>query len=494
MEKSEISFKVLKNVTKEKKYSDYEIKVLQRFIKEFESVCGEYLNRDELIKRLMENFNGFAYVRDMNRFAAVYSIESGEKNKKVLLNGSIISNTESEMKSAMLFHELFHVVTRNEKYKCTGFDQHRENVELNQECLGRGINEATTEYATIKRNQICKFQSGEQRKFGFYEYGPELIRELDNALGEGTLFNTILNCPQDLNKVLGNNAQIIVNGLDYLYDQDSNVMYDTITSKAYINSERGRDVYSDIVQSIIEIKCQNITDMKEKIQIICDTIQNLSNGSMKIGSNFKIYSYLYEEICKAVKSGIKIEDIIENISDKQKIMIQKCINFNRFKYASTTEIIELLNDKDYINEIKRIGNDDKVNLINGFDTINYGEVEKNLFEEKILEQILPNFDGELRKLLVEALPNGVGEELIKKGIDIHQLDFNICYSSKIPEECYGLNLFVAKDDEQQYIGTILIKDERVISTELIQYDDYNSGDMPEQPMTWSDVDADWVEL
>ncbi|MBP3707910.1 MAG: hypothetical protein J6J36_04815 [Clostridia bacterium] len=84
MEKSEISFKVLKNVTKEKKYSDYEIKVLQRFIKEFESVCGEYLNRDELIKRLMENFNGFAYVRDMNRFAAVYSIESGEKNKKVL--------------------------------------------------------------------------------------------------------------------------------------------------------------------------------------------------------------------------------------------------------------------------------------------------------------------------------------------------------------------------------------------------------------------------
>lgn len=470
LEPKKISVTKLKKIAElnKKKYSKFDFKVMQNFIYEFEITCGKFLSQAELAQRLMENFNGCIFGLESDNYVAAYLCGEGKKNHNVEIARDKFIEYDSTTRKSILFHELMHAVTYNLKYNCVGFEKLLNKDEKKKTAfVGKGINEAVVEYVTNKRNKLFPLPPDAGVKVGFYDYAPELIEVLDKFLSEGTLINTIINAPQNLNDVLGNKSTAIVKGLDYLFFNNMDCKYDCKSSQNYLDTQKSREVYSYVLKNIIEIKCKDESDYKKKVLVTLDTLKKLSKGKLKICSNYPIYDYLYTNIVRAIKSGVQFKDIESNIDEEQKNMIHKSIIVHKLKHCKSDELVRLLNDKKYLRSIKKVFKDENFEVIDmnaSFYNMNF----KHTFMDDICQ-----IAGLNENINIEFLQSNIAKKLVKRGIDLRKIEFEECYSKSLPNGTFGTNIFALKEGKKEYIGTAVSKCNKKADYKLVQYDDYD---------------------
>ena len=96
----------IKEIFKEKEFSDEALYYLENAINEFEEVFGQYVSREELIERIKRNINSIEFVdkidykRENKCCLGLYSLQ----DKKI----QVLSTLDDEKKKSVFFHEFLH--------------------------------------------------------------------------------------------------------------------------------------------------------------------------------------------------------------------------------------------------------------------------------------------------------------------------------------------------------------------------------------------------
>lgn len=137
-------------VFKDKNFDDITLKYINNFIEEFDDLFGEYVNREEVIKRIKENLNLSFVFEDIKDAGGYYD----RINKKIALSNDI--NDEEELK-VVIFHEMIHCITARENY--TGFSKTYISEDYDEKIITcKGLTEGFTQLITQIRNS--KYYSG----------------------------------------------------------------------------------------------------------------------------------------------------------------------------------------------------------------------------------------------------------------------------------------------------------------------------------------------
>lgn len=290
------------------KYSDkYTLQILAEYIEEFQMLLGKYISTDEIIKRLKNNISSdFEYTDEPINgvLDGQYDIE----NKKVLIYRNKQANPDYI--KFVLFHELTHAVTTKELKN----GRNIMGFSFLEKSYGRGLNEAMTEWLSIRRNEMLN-----QKHDSGYNVIVEQIKILAQIIGEDELIKCYLYEPENLKELLAKN-NIDFDRLDTLYQIILSCRIDVyrLANGKMLDKITNYNLYKEC-QEINYIYCKaigevnTIEDFKRKYTILCSYKESTFNINNIISSQF--YLNIYNDVIKLMNKGYKINEIEQIVSD-----------------------------------------------------------------------------------------------------------------------------------------------------------------------------------
>lgn len=111
----------IKEKLKYKNFDERALNYICNFVEEFDSLFGKYVNKEEIIKRIINNLDNFEFCDEFSSLkgnvAGTYS--NSKKEIKILKN---IDKNDEKIKS-IIFHEMIHCITANPEEQVTGFSK-----------------------------------------------------------------------------------------------------------------------------------------------------------------------------------------------------------------------------------------------------------------------------------------------------------------------------------------------------------------------------------
>ena len=108
----------IKEKLKNKNFDERALNYICNFIEEFDSLFGKYINKEEVIKRIINNLDKFEFMNDLKKDVLG---EYSSLEKKIMISKKI-DKDEEKIKS-VIFHEMIHCITANTEELVTGFSK-----------------------------------------------------------------------------------------------------------------------------------------------------------------------------------------------------------------------------------------------------------------------------------------------------------------------------------------------------------------------------------
>lgn len=202
----------IREIFKDKKFSDEALMYLENAINEFEQVLGEYVPREKLIEMVKNNIDSIEFVDKINyrKSQCTYGIFHIKEKKIEVLGG-----LSEEEKKSVFFHEFLHaIVTENEKLY-TGF----QRVYYGQEFQGMGWNEGFVQMMTVERDKKI---TGKRVHDYAYPVLTELVGRISGVLGKEDLIEMYFNNPGQFLEFFDRriSSELFINCSDLIFDFD----------------------------------------------------------------------------------------------------------------------------------------------------------------------------------------------------------------------------------------------------------------------------------
>lgn len=289
------------NKLKEQYQDEDTIHILAEYVEEFQNILEKYVLTDEVIKRLKRNIiNDFKITEELinGKMDGQYD----DENKRVIIyKGRMF---DSNYIKFVLFHELTHAITTKELpngKRIMGFS-------FLEKSYGRGLNEAITEWLTMKRNDMLnqKYDSG-------YDVIVEQIKILAKIIGEDKIIHCYFYEPENFKNLLAE-YNIDFDRLDRLYQILLNFRVDihNLANLKRLNQITSYNLYKEC-NELVDIymnaigEITTIEEFKRKYEILCsyqDSTFNLNNII-----SYRFYYGIYNEVIELIGKGYKLEEI-----------------------------------------------------------------------------------------------------------------------------------------------------------------------------------------
>ena len=290
-----------------KQYSDeFTIKILNKFIEDFQNCFGEYLPTEEVIQRLKERVSNIVVVDKLinGKLDGRYNDET----KTVTLYKDVLK--DDQYCSYLIFHELLHAITTKDlpdSRRMFGFyDLSVKN--------GNCFNEAMTEWLTKIRNEKegINYSSG-------YDAISQQISILSQIIGNKKLLNTFLYEPENIRNLL-NEYNIDFDEIEQVFrlliQKESDIRHlgnrqklnDLNNVKLYEKCERLFDIFSNAIG-----KVDSLEKFKNKYKIL----NTYKNENLNLNKLIEVhyYSYMYADLRSVVKSGATQDEINDVLAE-----------------------------------------------------------------------------------------------------------------------------------------------------------------------------------
>lgn len=301
MEREDILFRL-----KEQYDDELTISIFANYIEDFQKCFSKYISTEEVIKRLKERVVHNIEVLDDyidGRLDGQYDI----KTQKIKLHKSVIQN--AQYCSYLAFHELTHAITSKQLPDgriIMGFS-------FINNCLGTGINEATTEWLTIIRNDIV----GGTGLSG-YQTIVEQIDHLARIIGKDKLINCFFYQPERLKTLLTENKidYSEIEDVFYIFIGKDYDVQNLVNQKKlekinnynlYKQSERLLKTYSQAIGTVT-----SLDDFRKKYHILGKYLNE--NVNLNKIMEFSYYTQMRYELIQLLNSGITKDTINSTLS------------------------------------------------------------------------------------------------------------------------------------------------------------------------------------
>lgn len=317
----------------QKKYDSKTLEIIEGYIEEFENNFGQYVSKEELISRIIDNLDNIEFDEEANAKLNSNGFYSSI-DKKI----SIRPNLDDKEMKTVIFHEMTHCITTLQN----GIGFERRYDELDGKYAGRGLNEGFVQYVTNIRDGEDEIIFGKKH----YPILTGIVENFAKIIGKDKFFNIAFNKPQEFLSELTNMIPMpesIVEEMDIIYKYEKE-MYTDYKEKRILailfdlKSEKQDDMelkfskerllhdFSGFAQ-IVGFKDSN--DFKEKMGI-------LANLSSIMDTKLDEMDY-YEILSNAVNSGISTEEIthiaseysfVESIEQQESDEIEESIDIS----------------------------------------------------------------------------------------------------------------------------------------------------------------------
>lgn len=258
-------------------YDDFTVKVLARYVEEFDMCFGKYLPSEEVIKRLKNRIKHNIEIID----EYIYGNTDGQydvNDEKIRLHKDVLEN--EEYCTYLTFHELTHAITTKDlpNGKMMGFSYIKNQY-------GTGLNESMTEWLTKIRNEKMKTQG-----LSNYETIVEQMRHLAYIVGTEKILECFFYEPENLKKVL----------------EEKGMNYDEVENAFYRFIGNDEDVQSLVGGHEKPKKFRNY-DLYREAEVLFD---NFSNALGEVDS-IKDFVRKYTILGNYINPKFNLNDIME---------------------------------------------------------------------------------------------------------------------------------------------------------------------------------------
>ncbi len=446
----------LKKVFEEKNFDEKTLELISNFLDEFDAIFGKYLSREKVIERIKNNLD----------YSVIFE-ESLERNASGVYNRNyktikLLTDMEDSMLKSVFFHEMIHCITAEKDFVGVGFKSYDETNEFKETILAsKGITEGFTQLLTKKRNEMVGVE------LDSYPILTDLMAEFTNIIGEDKFFNMIFNNPlgiEDVMKEAGivedhvgvheifslfqfisKNERDIYRGRELGESAEGNLLKSLFGNSSLfgINSLFGMDssqkkAVDDAKKEIVGIF---VRAYEKKTEPTIDGVVSLfkktqSNSKiLDLANNLEIFKICCDKFKKIESEDETREDLLEQLPEDLKNLIDTQLKFEKFLNLPSKEII------------KRIIEHPR-------------EIEKDfcgdIFKDDYIEQIGRKLFIGIRRTdhiinLTTELFGELGETIQKNGYNIEELAFEFIDLSNSTGMLF--NMYQIDENEGHYIGT-----------------------------------------
>lgn len=430
----------IKEVFKDKNFDDLTLHYINIFIEEFSELFGEYVSKEELVKRIKQNLNHSFEFAELTDERGIYN----GKEKKITL-ANFIKDNEAEMRE-VIFHEMIHCITARGKY--TGFSRsyavyEEEDLQI---VTAHGLTEGFTQYLTQLRNE--RFN---HKVVTSYPILAEQTINLAELLGKETLIDLGLNNPDGLYDAMEEH-HLIEDIIDYNAFLDS---FDAIWQNEKIifrNRKLNKSPMSALMRSIfgkpkevsgLDVAKKNLIEVfLNQLQYVeVETVKDLEDIYNKIykysiqidaDDNSITFNLFWEKLEEYLREGHTREEVLEGISEELELIVSERFYMQDFLNLSIKE------------QLKALAEDKKVT-----EMILGSRFESDYISDLICGLFGPEIKN--KKEFYFVLISGFAEEIINKGYDISKLSIeiiDIAFASGVT-----FNLYENNGEEIKYLTT-----------------------------------------
>lgn len=432
----------IKEIFKDKNFSDETLRYIENFIYEFDSLFGKYLPKKELIHMIKENLEHDIIWEekiskgDEKEQGALGSYDS--KKKTIRLSRKM----DDEDRKTVFFHEMIHCITT--KDKMTGFTKEYfsydlENIRI---YVAHGLTEGFTQYVTNIRDK--KYRKAHS-KVNSYPVLTMQTANLIEIIGQDIFFNIAFNNPNDLANIMDFNIfDEILSSLDIIW-KNERILYQNMKNEDKLTRKIWRFGREDIIQEQMKLITnfayilidKGVNNLDDFVKIF-KSIRKYSN-QLDLDENYESYMPLLDKLYDFIDKGIKKEEILGKLSGEEEIkkVVKEKFLLDSFQSLDKDRRLEILANLDKYQRVYNLIFDSKFSK-------SYRKMIVNGLIEKDVED-----NDEMCYLLIDGLANII----LKNGYNIDRLAFeNIIFED---EYITIFNLYNTDVNNKKYIGTYI---------------------------------------
>lgn len=308
----------IKEKLKYKNFDERALNYICNFVEEFDSLFGKYVNKEEIIKRIINNLDNFEFCDEFSsskgNVAGTYS--NSKKEIKILKN---IDKNDEKIKS-IIFHEMIHCITANPEEQVTGFSKkyffEEDNDELN--VTMHGFTEGFTEYATKIRDNKYSLAEGERIS---YPILTEQVQNIVSLIGEDRFFDIAFNNPKDFIEEMEleygyaidfRELEYLLESFETIWKEEKNIYRENNTISAgnlllstilgiRTDSEELKFAKNNIIRTLEKLLLTKQITTMDEFNKLYDTMK-IYRKQLNSSDNIEMYELLYDKL-KDLQNG-----------------------------------------------------------------------------------------------------------------------------------------------------------------------------------------------
>ncbi len=384
----------LKEIFKDKNFSDESLFYLENAINEFEEIFGDYVSRTDLIERIKRCVNGIEFTEkfDKKEVIGCYSTDS----QKI----QILNSLEGEDIKTVFFHEFLHAISFDGEN--VGFERKYTVVDIDEEdeysiYLGKGWNEGFVQMLTQERNPKATNKN--------YPILTSSVSKFTNLFGKRELIDLYFNHAEDFSDFMHEktNQEFSMEFLkcfDIIHDYEKEIIRHSFKRNmtgllgAVFESKRdiGNSKLKNAQERLIQIYLDKLLD--KKIENITELEEILKNVNEIYGIFSKTISV--ETIHKLIEqSDSNVLNNLDELDFKTRLPLIAGIKFEKFKKSNSSEKIEILMDENFLTPFFDLDFKEYPSLSEEYFLSIASELYSGVenFQDRDVSQLLGNFSG-----------------------------------------------------------------------------------------------------
>lgn len=346
----------IREVFKDKGFSEEELSYLENAINEFGEVFGDFVSREDLIERARNTIDKIEFTErlDSTTTCAIGCYVLKDKKIQVLKGG-----LEAEEIKSVFFHEFLHAIVSDGKN--TGFMRKYQIIDVDREdslvYLGRGWNEGFVQMMTQERDK--KVTNKVISEF-YYPILTESVTKFTNLLGRNELIDLYFNHADRFAKFMYEKVdslgEIFLMDFDVIHKHERKIfakkmgpqdnigrLFSAIfgEEKRDINNEKLKSAQEEIMQVYMNALLEGRIESPTELQ---DTLNNIIEMYKVFSKTISVYTI--QRIIE--QSNPDILSSLEELDWKSQVLLDKGIKFESFEKSDVSKKIKILMDKEFI--------------------------------------------------------------------------------------------------------------------------------------------------
>jgi len=353
----------IREIFKDKGFSDEELSYLENAISEFGEVFGDFVSREELIERAKSSIDKIEFTDNLDSTSTCAVGCYNLKDKKI----QVMKSLEDEELKSVFFHEFLHAIVSDGEN--TGFDRVYQIIDFDGENelvhMGKGWNEGFVQMMTQERD---KKVANKVISKG-YPILTEAVTKFTNLWGRDRFMDLYFHHADRFIEFMyehtDNFGQIFLMDFDVIHKHEREI----VAKKMGPQDNKGRLLSALFNVGNKDINNENLKRAQEEIMqvyidaLLKDRIESPTELQDTLNNIIEMYKVFYKTISVYTiqriieQSNPDILSNLEGLDWETQVLVNSGIEFENFKKLDASEKIKAFKDKEFLDSFWELADD-----------------------------------------------------------------------------------------------------------------------------------------